>query len=174
MRKLKLEELGRVSAEEFKSTEKNPVVVVLDNIRSMNNVGSAFRTCDAFAAEQLFLCGVTAQPPHREINKTAIGAQDTVDWKYVDKTEDAVQELKNQGYKIYGVEQTDKSVLLNQMTYPENEKVAFVFGNEVFGLSDEVLPLLDACIEIPQFGTKHSLNISVTVGILLWDYVSKL
>lgn len=174
MRKLKLEELGRVSAEEFKSTEKNPVVVVLDNIRSMNNVGSAFRTCDAFAAEQLFLCGVTAKPPHREINKTAIGAQDTVDWKYFDKTVDAVQELKNQGYKIYGVEQTDKSVLLNQMSYPENEKVAFVFGNEVFGVSDEVLPLLDACIEIPQFGTKHSLNISVTVGILLWDFVSKL
>ncbi len=174
MRKLKLEELGRVSAEEFKSTEKNPVVVVLDNIRSMNNVGSAFRTCDAFAAEQLFLCGVTAKPPHREINKTAIGAQDTVDWKYFDKTEDAVHELKNQGYKIYGVEQTDKSVLLNQMAYPENDKVAFVFGNEVFGVSDEVLPLLDACIEIPQFGTKHSLNISVTVGILLWDYISKL
>lgn len=174
MRKLKLDELGRVSAEEFKSTEKNPVVVVLDNIRSMNNVGSAFRTCDAFAAEQLFLCGVTAQPPHREINKTAIGAQDTVDWKYFEKTEDAVSELKNQGYKIYGVEQTDKSVMLNQMTYPENEKVAFVFGNEVFGVSDEVLPLLDACIEIPQYGTKHSLNISVTVGILLWDYVSRL
>ena len=173
MKKLKLEELGRVNVEEFKASEKAQVVVVLDNLRSMNNVGSAFRTSDALAIQKMILCGVTATPPHRDIQKTALGAQDSVEWEYAATTKEALLKLKSEGYKIVGVEQTDSSVMLPEFKPTSAEKIAFVFGNEVFGVSDEVLEDLDLCVEIPQFGTKHSFNVSVTIGIILWDYYSK-
>ena len=173
MKKLKTTELNRLNLEEFKNAEKNDVIVVLDNIRSLNNVGSAFRTCDAFAIDKLYLCGITGKPPHRDITKTAIGAQDSVEWIHFEKIEMAISSLKHAGYKIILLEQTDKSTLLNQFTPTKDEKYAFVFGNEVFGVSDSILPEADICLEIPQFGTKHSLNVSVSIGITLWDYISK-
>lgn len=174
MRKLATEELNRASITEFQDKKKHPFVVVMDNVRSMNNVGSAFRTCDAFAAEKLFLTGITATPPHREINKTAIGAQDTVAWEYAEDTATLLQKLKNDGYKIAIIEQTDSSLSLNEFSPKQNEKYAFVFGNEVFGVDEEALPLADVGLEIPQFGTKHSLNVSVCVGVICWDFISKI
>lgn len=174
MRKLATEELNRASITEFQDKKKHPFVVVMDNVRSMNNVGSAFRTCDAFAAEKLFLTGITATPPHREINKTAIGAQDTVAWEYAEDTATLLQNLKNDGYKIAIIEQTDSSLSLNEFSPKQNEKYAFVFGNEVFGVDEEALPLADVGLEIPQFGTKHSLNVSVCVGVICWDFISKI
>jgi tRNA G18 (ribose-2'-O)-methylase SpoU len=174
MRKLATEELNRASITEFQDKKKHPFVVVMDNVRSMNNVGSAFRTCDAFAAEKLFLTGITATPPHREINKTAIGAQDTVAWEYAEDTATLLQNLKNDGYKIAIIEQTDSSLSLNEFSPKQNEKYAFVFGNEVFGVNEEALPLADVGLEIPQFGTKHSLNVSVCVGVICWDFISKI
>lgn len=174
MRKLATEELNRASITEFQDKKKHPFVVVMDNVRSMNNVGSAFRTCDAFAAEKLFLTGITATPPHREINKTAIGAQDTVAWEYAEDTATLLQKLKNDGYEIAIIEQTDSSLSLNEFSPKQNEKYAFVFGNEVFGVDEEALPLADVGLEIPQFGTKHSLNVSVCVGVICWDYISKI
>lgn len=174
MRKLATEELNRASITEFQDKKKHPFVVVMDNVRSMNNVGSAFRTCDAFAAEKLFLTGITATPPHREINKTAIGAQDTVAWEYAEDTPTLLQNLKNDGYKIAIIEQTDSSLSLNEFSPKQNEKYAFVFGNEVFGVDEEALPLADVGLEIPQFGTKHSLNVSVCVGVICWDFISKI
>lgn len=171
VRKLTMDELQRASIEEFKQVEKHQVVVVLDNIRSMHNVGSAFRTSDAFKVEKLILCGITARPPHREIHKTALGATESVEWEHVGETADALKTLKEGGYQIVIVEQTTNSVMLHDIPFTKEGKYAFVFGNEAFGVSDEALPYGDLSLEIPQFGTKHSLNISVSLGIVLWDYV---
>lgn len=168
MRKLKLEELGRISVEEYHTIPKMPVVVVLDNIRSAVNVGSVFRTADAFAIEKIIICGISATPPNREIFKTAIGATESVLWEYIEDVSEAVSFLKSEGYTLAGVEQTDHSVKLGSVL-PEAGKIAVVFGNEVDGISDEILHKLDLCIEIPQYGTKHSLNVSVCAGIVLWE-----
>lgn len=169
MRKLSMDELGRMSAEEFKQAQKTPVIAVLDNIRSMHNVGSVFRTADAFLIEGIFLCGYTPQPPHRDINKTALGATETVDWMFFSTAAEAAQELKIKGYKVYAIEQTEGSISLEKFKTGNNEKIAVVFGNEVGGVNDEVLQLVDGSIEIPQSGMKHSLNISVAAGIVLWE-----
>jgi tRNA G18 (ribose-2'-O)-methylase SpoU len=173
MRKLSMDDLNRKTAEEFKKASKRPVIVVLDNVRSMNNVGSVFRTADAFLLEGIYLCGVTACPPHREIQKTALGATETVTWKHFETTMDAVNILKNEGYKIYAVEQADKSIMLDTFT-PDTDKMALIFGNEVTGVEQTVIDACDACIEIPQYGTKHSLNLAVSVGIVVWEVVKKL
>ena len=162
-----MDELGRKTVEAFKQAEKNPVIAVLDNIRSMHNVGSVFRTADAFLTEAICLCGYTPQPPHRDIHKTALGATETVDWLYYSTAAEAVKELKEKGYKVYAVEQAEGSISLEKFSV-KNEKLAVVFGNEVEGVSGDVLQLVDGCIEIPQFGMKHSLNISVAAGIVLW------
>lgn len=174
MRKLKLEELNRVDIEGFKQQKKLPVVVVLDNIRSMHNVGSTFRTADGFCVEKVILCGITAQPPHREIEKTALGATHSVDWQYFEHTIDAIIELRSQGYQIIAIEQAENSTFLNQFTPVDNQKYALIFGNEVDGVSDEAMKNIDHCIEIPQFGTKHSFNITIATGIVLWDFFAKL
>ena len=174
MRKLKNEELERLSVEDFKTTEKIPVCILLDNVRSMNNIGSAFRTSDAFLIEKIYLGGITATPPHREINKTALGATETVDWEHVADATTLLENLKQQGYKIYAVEQVDTSTKLNDFVPLKDEKYCLVFGNEVFGVEDKLIDLADGCIEIPQLGTKHSLNISVSIGIVVWDFFSKL
>ncbi len=174
MRKLSLKELNRLSVSAYKATEKTPIVVVLDNIRSGMNVGSIFRTSDAFALEGIYLCGITVQPPHKEITKTAIGASASVTWTYKKSVVECVQHLKNEGYKMLGVEQTDSSVLLQNIEISTKNKYAIVVGNEVNGISNEILPLLDMCIEIPQFGTKHSLNVSVCTGMVIWDLVKKI
>ena len=169
MRKLKNSELNRVSVDEFKNMEKMPVRIILDNIRSLMNVGSVFRTSDAFLIKEIILCGITATPPHREIQKTALGATESVDWRYMESTADAVRELQQQDIKVYAVEQAEESKMLDQVTFSFNNEIAIVMGNEVKGVSDEVMKLVDDCIELPQFGTKHSLNISVTTGILIWE-----
>ncbi|MGB3467000.1 MAG: RNA methyltransferase [Cyclobacteriaceae bacterium] len=174
MRKLKNEELGRLSAEDFRTIDKNPVVLVLDNIRSMNNVGAAFRTSDAFLIEKIYLCGITAKPPHRDINKTALGATDTVAWEHFEHTLAAIEQLRSEGYHILSVEQAENSTMLNDFHPSENQKYAFVFGNEVFGVDQQVIDQSDDVIEIPQFGSKHSLNISVSIGIVLWETISSL
>jgi 23S rRNA (guanosine2251-2'-O)-methyltransferase len=173
MRKLKLDELNRASVAEFKALEKLPVVVVLDNVRSMHNVGSVFRTADGFAVEHICLCGITAQPPHREIEKTALGATQSVSWSYYGDVMDAVSELRSKGYQIIAIEQAENSIMLQNFTISAGEKYALIFGNEVNGVSQEVMNNIDACIEIPQFGTKHSFNIVVSAGIVLWDFFSK-
>jgi 23S rRNA (guanosine2251-2'-O)-methyltransferase len=169
MKKLKLEELNRLSIDQFKTIEKLPVSIVLDNVRSLHNVGSAFRTADAFRMEKIYLTGITGQPPHREIEKTALGATESVEWEYNEKPESIVQLLKTQGYKIIAVEQTTESKPLQDFDFRSDEKLCLVFGNEIHGVSDAVIELCDAAIEIPQAGTKHSLNISVCVGIVLWE-----
>lgn len=173
MKKLTMEELNRVSTEEFKAQEKLPVVVVLDNVRSMYNVGSIFRTCDGFAVEALYLCGITACPPHKEIAKTALGATESVSWRHFGQTVEAVEELKSLGYKVFAVEQVDTSVSLQEFVPAADEKVAVVLGNEVFGVDDEVLALCDGAVEIPQAGTKHSFNVSVAGAIVLWELFRK-
>lgn len=173
MRKLKNEELNRLSTEEFKGKSKIPVILILDNIRSMNNVGSAFRTSDAFLVEAIYLTGITAKPPHRDINKTALGATDTVAWQYFSTTQEAVDFAKSKGFDIAAVEQADNSTYLNEFKPQQGVKYAFVFGNEAFGVEDEIVKNADICLEIPQYGTKHSLNISVSIGVILWDYNSK-
>lgn len=170
---MKLEELNRPENEEYKNLDKNPIVIVLDNIRSMHNVGSTFRSADAFLVEKIWLCGITATPPNREINKTALGATDSVEWAYAEKGEEVIADLKSKGYKILCLEQTSGSVFMQDFMLSADEKYCFVFGNEVFGVDDKIIELADACIEIPQFGTKHSLNVSVSVGITLWDYYTK-
>ncbi len=171
MRKLKLDELQRLSVEAFKKTEKAPIVTVLDNIRSAFNVGSIFRTCDALAVEELKLCGITAQPPHKEITKSAIGATNSVNWTYAEDIVTAIATLKEQGFLILGVEQTDQSVSLENFnpTLKKGQKIVVIFGNEVEGLNSDLLPLLDYCVEIPQFGTKHSFNVAVCAGIVLYQ-----
>ncbi|NLR94662.1 MULTISPECIES: RNA methyltransferase [Flammeovirga] len=173
MRKLSMDELNRVSAEEFKNQEKNNIVVVLDNIRSLNNVGSSFRTGDAFAIEKVVLCGITGKPPHRDIHKTALGAQDTVTWEHHESTVEAIEKLKEDGYKVIAVEQVEGSTMLQDFETTKEEKVALVFGNEVMGVSDEAIAASDMALEIPQFGTKHSLNVSVTIGVVLWQVLQK-
>jgi tRNA G18 (ribose-2'-O)-methylase SpoU len=169
MRKLSMDELQRKSITDFKKADKQKIVVVLDNIRSMHNVGSVFRTSDAFLIEAICLCGFTPQPPHRDINKTALGATETVDWIYYNTTIDAVNDLKTRGYKVYAIEQVENSISLEKFIC--NKPTAVVFGNEVDGVDDEVLKLVDGSIEIPQLGMKHSLNISVAAGIVLWQMV---
>lgn len=174
MKKLKLEELGRVDVATFKSTTKTPIVIVLDNIRSMNNIGSVFRSADAFAVEAVYLCGITAQPPHREIEKTALGATESVQWKYFESTYLAIQDLKQNNYLIASIEQVQNSVSLAMLAVDTQAKYALVFGNEVMGVDQEVINQSNMCIEIPQFGTKHSFNISVTAGIVLWEFYRQL
>jgi len=165
--KTKNEELGRLSLEEFKQAEKNKIIIVLDNVRSLHNVGSVFRTADAFLIEEIFLCGVTGTPPNKEMEKTALGATDSVKWKHFKSTFEAINALKEKSYRIYAVEQAEKSIPLNKF-YAE-EKMALVFGNEVYGVEQEIVDVCDSVIEIPQLGTKHSLNIAVSVGVVLWE-----
>jgi tRNA G18 (ribose-2'-O)-methylase SpoU len=169
MRKLAIEELNRISVEEFKSVGKIPVSVILDNVRSLNNIGSIFRTCDAFRIEKLYLCGITSCPPHKDIHKTALGATESVDWEYSDETVKAIRKLKSLGYIIFSAEQAEGSTGLQSMNLLKSKKYAVVFGHEVHGVEQEVIDMCDSCIEIPQEGTKHSLNIAVSVGIVLWE-----
>ena len=166
MRKLSITELHRISAEEFKQARKLPLVVVLDNVRSLHNIGSVFRTADAFRIECIYLCGITACPPHPEMHKTALGAEFTVSWQYVENTVQAVDNLRAQGYVVYSVEQVEGSTMLDELTLDPARKYAVVLGNEVKGVQQEVVDHSDGCIEIPQYGTKHSLNVSVTAGIV--------
>ncbi len=174
MRKLKLDELNRVSVTEFKKQDKLPVAVVLDNVRSMHNIGSIFRTSDGFSVQQICLCGITAQPPHREIEKTALGATQSVNWAYFDTPLQAIEQLRADGYLIIAIEQAENSIMLNEFAPKPGEKYALIFGNEVNGVSDEVMEKIDVCIEIPQFGTKHSFNVVVSAGIVLWDFFAKM
>lgn len=174
MQKLSLEQLNRVDIDTFKQQDKLPVVLVLDNVRSMHNVGSAFRTADALNIEQIVLCGITGTPPHREIEKTALGATRSVSWSHEASTLDAVTKLRAAGYLILSVEQASGSVQLQDFAPDNTKKYAFVFGNEVHGVEEEVIMASDSCLEIPQFGTKHSFNVSVTMGIVLWDFISKI
>ena len=174
MKKLSLDELNRLSVDEFKLAVKNSIVVVLDNVRSMNNIGSVFRTCDAFLAERVFLCGITATPPHKDIYKTALGATDSVDWQYFETTEQAIHKLKQENYFIVAVEQAEGSIPLNKFMPNRSTKYALVFGHEVNGVQQSIVDMADCCLEIPQEGTKHSINISVSAGIVLWDFFAKL
>jgi tRNA G18 (ribose-2'-O)-methylase SpoU len=173
MRKLNMEELGRKSVEEFKDSKKIPVTVILDNVRSMHNVGSIFRTADAFLIEKIWLCGFTPQPPHRDINKTALGATETVDWEYAVDAVASVQSLKDSGYTIAAVEQSEGSTTLSAFQFSGKKPLAVIFGNEVEGIQDAVLKLCDSAIEIPQMGMKHSLNVSVAAGIILYALAEK-
>ena len=173
MRKLKNSELERISVENFKILKKTPIVVVLDNVRSALNVGSCFRTSDAFRIEKIYLCGITAVPPNKEIRKSALGATDSVDWEYQESTKDVVLDLKKKGYLTIAIEQVNKSIMLNDFS-ETNTPIAVVFGNEVNGVQQSVIDVCDNCIEIPQIGTKHSLNISVSVGVVLWDLFKKI
>ena len=174
MKKLKLDELNRVSIDEFKTQEKLPVIVVLDNVRSMHNIGSIFRTSDGFSIEKIYLCGITAQPPHREIEKTALGATQSVEWVHFENTVDAVAALRSEGYVIIAIEQAAGSLMLNTYKPDPEKQYALIFGNEVNGVADEVMAQIDQCIEIPQFGTKHSFNVVISAGIVLWDFFAKL
>jgi len=174
MIKLLNSELHRKSKSEFKSAEKIPLTIVLDNIRSMNNIGSVFRTSDAFLIEKILLCGITAQPPHNDIRKTALGATESVEWQYFEKTENAINFLKQNSYIIISIEQVEESIMLQNFNIEKNNKYALIFGNEVKGVQQEIVDKSDFCIEIPQEGTKHSLNISVSAGIVLWDFYRKL
>nr|WP_314493387.1 RNA methyltransferase [uncultured Chryseobacterium sp.] len=172
--KLKLEELNRIDVETFKKVEKIPLVVVLDNIRSMHNVGATFRTADAFLIQKIILCGITPQPPHREIHKAALGATESVDWNYVENISDAVKELKDAGFEVVGIEQTTNSTMITDFSIDKTKKYAVILGNEVEGISDEVLQDINSFIEIPQLGTKHSLNVSVCGGIVMWEFAKAL
>jgi len=173
-RKLNLEELNRISVEEFHEAEKIPLTVVLDNVRSQHNIGSVFRTGDAFRVEEILLCGITATPPNAEIHKTALGAEDSVQWRYMDETLTAVRLLQESGYVVYAVEQAEKSLSLAQVKLQTHKKYAVVLGHEVHGVQQAVVDACDGCVEIPQFGTKHSLNVSVTAGIVIWDFFLQL
>lgn len=174
MRKLRNPELNRLTPEAYKNAEKLPFVVVLDNIRSCNNIGSVFRTSDALLIEKVYLCGITATPPNAEIHKTALDAEKTVEWEYFEKTEDAVEKIKNEGFKIFAIEQVENSISLPDYFPDVSEKVAVIFGNEVKGVQQSVVNICDGSIEIPQFGTKHSFNVSVSAGIILWDIFNKM
>jgi 23S rRNA (guanosine2251-2'-O)-methyltransferase len=173
MRKLTMEELGRATPDAFREQAKMPIAVVLDNVRSALNVGSVFRTADAFALEKIYLCGITATPPHREILKTALGATETVAWKFTEQTFDAIAELKKDGYQVWAIEQVESSLQLQDFDFQEKGKIALVFGNEVNGVGEEALAACNGFLEIPQFGTKHSLNVAVCVGIVAWELVRK-
>ena len=174
MRKLKITELNRLSVDEFKQAEKLPLVVVLDEVRSLHNIGSVFRTSDAFLVNRIYLCGITATPPHPEMHKTALGAEDTVDWSYKKNTLEAVHELHNEGYTVLAIEQVEGSTMLDNLSLDPDKKYAIVMGNEVKGVQQEVVNACDGCIEIPQYGTKHSLNVSVTTGIVLWEFAKRM
>ncbi len=174
MRKLKITELNRISTEEFKEAKKLPLVVVLDDIRSLHNIGSVFRTSDAFRIKHIYLCGITAVPPHAEIHKTALGAEFSVEWTYVRNAVEAVDNLKSNGYIVYSIEQAEGSIMLDDLQLDKQQKYAVVLGNEVKGVGQEVINHSHGCIEIPQYGTKHSLNVSVTAGIVIWDLFKKL
>lgn len=174
MRKLAMDELSRMSVEEFKRQEKLPVTVVLDSVRSLHNVGSIFRTSDGFAVDSVVLCGITGIPPHRDIEKTALGATQSIEWSYVQDIKEALSRLRVEGKKILAVEQAEGSTMLHQFNPLPGEKYALIFGNEVNGVSEEAMQMIDACIEIPQFGTKHSFNIVISAGIVLWDFFHKL
>src|SRR5210317_422610 len=173
-RKLKNSELDRINLEEFKATEKTPLIIILDNIRSLNNIGSVFRTADAFLIEKIYLCGITAKPPHKDIHKTALGATDSVDWEYIENINDLVLSLKEQNIDILSIEQSEGAIPLHDFSVESKKTYAVIFGNEVKGVSQEVVSASNAVIEIPQWGTKHSLNISVSVGIVIWDFFCKL
>ena len=172
MRKLSMEELNRLSKEGYEQAEKLPIIIILDNIRSLSNVGAFFRTADAFRISELVLCGITACPPHREIHKTALGADETVNWRYFETTEMACQQLKDEGYRIFAVEQVEGSIPLQDFAFKENS--AFILGNEVEGVSEEALPYCEGAIELPQIGTKHSINVSVCAGIVMWKTFEQL
>ena len=174
MRKLKNRELDRLSVEDFKQTKKTPIIVVLDNIRSLNNIGSVFRTSDAFLVKKIYLCGITATPPHKDIHKTALGSTETVEWEYVENIMDLVQRLKSENIKVISIEQAENATMLNEFQPESNTTYAMIFGNEVKGVKQEVVSASDVVLEIPQFGTKHSLNISVSAGIVIWDLFAKL
>ena len=167
--KLSMQQLGRISVDEYKSSEKSPLIIIADNVRSMHNVGSIFRTSDAFLVEKIYLCGITPTPPHREIQKTALGATESVDWQYAENTLDVVNQLKKEGWTILALEQTTNSVMLDELKVEKGEKIAIVLGNEVDGVDQEVINLCHKAVEIPQFGTKHSFNVSVSCGIMLWQ-----
>ncbi len=173
MRKLKNSELDRKSVDEFKQAEKTPMVVVMDNIRSLNNIGSVFRTSDAFLVNHIYLCGITAKPPHRDIQKTALGATESVNWSYIEKTTEAVAKLQAEGYKVYAIEQAENSTMLETLEINPKDKIAVVFGNEVKGVENDVMKVVDGTLEIQQYGTKHSLNISVCAGIVIWEIFKK-
>lgn len=173
MRKLKNSELGRLNVEAFKKTTKIPLIVILDNIRSLNNIGSVFRTSDAFLIEKIYLCGITAKPPHKDIHKTALGATESVEWEYIENTLTLVEQLQSEKVLIASIEQVESSIMLQDFNIHSNQKYAVVFGNEVKGVQQEVVSASNYCIEIPQFGTKHSLNISVSAGVVLWDLFKK-
>ncbi|WP_080777410.1 RNA methyltransferase [Chryseobacterium phocaeense] len=174
VQKLKLEELNRIDVETFKKVEKIPLVIILDNLRSMHNVGASFRTADAFLIEKIILCGITPQPPHREIHKAALGATESVDWSHESDINTAIDEYKSLGYEIIGIEQTTDSRMITDFTIEKTKKYALILGNEVDGISDEALPNIDTFLEIPQLGTKHSLNVSVCGGIVMWEFAKAL
>ena len=174
MRKLNVLEMNRLTVEEFKAARKLPLVVVLDNVRSLHNVGSVFRSCDAFRIEAVYLCGITATPPSAEIHKTALGAEDSVNWKYYESTLDAVEELKQKGYFVYSIEQVEGSENMAKISLDPSKRYAVVLGNEVKGVEQAVVNASDSCLEIPQLGTKHSLNVSVTAGIVVWEFAKQL
>ena len=174
MRKLKNSELDRLSVEEFKQTDKTPLIIVLDNIRSLNNIGSVFRTSDAFLIEKIYLCGITATPPHKDIHKTALGSTDTVDWEYIENTIALIERLKSEHVIVASIEQAESAIILYDFEPQPNQKYALVFGNEVKGVAQNVVSASDVILEIPQFGTKHSLNISVSCGVVVWDLFCKL
>ncbi|MGM0635128.1 MAG: TrmH family RNA methyltransferase [Bacteroidota bacterium] len=173
MRKLKNVELDRKSIDEFKSASKTPLIIILDNIRSLNNIGSVFRTADAFLVQKIYLCGISAQPPHKDIQKTALGATESVEWEYVQDTKSLVQKLQQQGVLVHAIEQAEKSTMLNNFIPGTTKTHAFIFGNEVKGVQQAVVDIADSVIEIPQLGTKHSLNISVSTGVCIWDFMQK-
>ena len=174
MRKLKNSELNRLSINEFKQANKSPLIIILDNIRSLNNIGSVFRTSDAFLVEKIYLCGITATPPNKDIHKTALGATESVDWEYYKNTEDVVNYLKEDGYQIISIEQAENATLLQDFNPSIDKKYAIIFGNEVKGVQQKIVDVSDICIEIPQYGTKHSLNISVSAGVVIWDFFHKI
>lgn len=174
MKKKSILELSRLSAQQYQQVDKLPFIVVLDNVRSLNNIGSVFRTSDAFLVREIYLCGITATPPHVDIHKTALGAEDSVQWSYFDSTVEAVDKLHNEGYIVYAIEQVNNSISLDTIELDKNKKYALVLGNEVKGVQQEVVDKCDASIEIPQYGTKHSLNVSVTAGLVIWDFFKQL
>ena len=174
MRKLANSELDRKSVEDFKKATKTPIIIILDDIRSLHNIGSVFRTSDAFLVEKIYLCGITATPPHKEIHKTALGATETVAWEYAENVTTVIQQLQKEGVKVYAIEQVENATFLDQFYPNKNERYALIFGNEVYGVSQEAIALTEGCIEIPQLGSKHSLNISVSAGIVVWDFFQKL
>lgn len=174
MRKLANSELDRKSVEDFKKATKTPIIIILDDIRSLHNIGSVFRTSDAFLVEKIYLCGITATPPHKEIHKTALGATETVAWEYAENVTTVIQQLQKEGVKVYAIEQVENATFLDQFLPIKDERYALIFGNEVYGVSQEAIALTEGCIEIPQLGSKHSLNISVSAGIVVWDFFQKL